>query len=256
MKTKFNFSFILILMVSASNLLIAQNEPPVKTWSYLVEPYVMFPNMRGDTGVGELPDVTVDASSGDIFHHLQFGAMLYLEASNEKWNYNSDLLYMDLKQDVKSSTLVNDGEVSAKQLGWEVAGLYKVSPWLEVGIGGLLSVIKVDVDIDRNNIDESTTNLRKELSETWFDPMIVAVFKNTLRKKAFYSLRGEVGGFGIGSDFAWQVQGVAGYRFSELFQLQAGYRLIGLDYETGSGSDRFAYDMITQGPVLRFGFNF
>jgi hypothetical protein len=32
--------------------------------------------------------------------------------------------------------------------------------------------------------------------------------------------------------------------------------VIYIDYETGSGDDRFVYDMTTFGPVLRFGFDF
>ena len=51
----------------------------------------------------------------------------------------------------------------------------------------------------------------------------------------------ELGGFGLGAETnsAWQIQAYAGYRFSELFQIQGGYRVIGLDFETGSGADRF-----------------
>jgi len=71
-----------------------------------------------------------------------------------------------------------------------------------------------------------------------------------------YEFRGEIGGFGIGSDFAWQIQAYAGYRFSKLFHITAGYRVISLDYKTGEGENRFLYDINTFGPVIRFGFNF
>jgi hypothetical protein len=62
--------------------------------------------------------------------------------------------------------------------------------------------------------------------------------------------------FGIGSDFTWQLQAYAGYRFSKLFQLTAGYRIIGIDYDKGADKDRFIFDMNEFGPVVRFGFNF
>jgi len=65
-----------------------------------------------------------------------------------------------------------------------------------------------------------------------------------------------LGGFGIGSEFTWQIQAEAGYQFSELFSLNLGYRYIGIDYETGSGTDYFAYDIDTFGPEIRLGFNF
>ncbi|ULQ54069.1 hypothetical protein [Flavihumibacter fluvii] len=225
-------------------------------WTFLVEPYLMFPNMSGKTGVGELPDVSINASSGDIFSKLKIGAMLNLEASNDKWAIATDFIYMDLNQDVKTGTVINSGDVTAKQFAWEIAGLRRVSPWLELGLGGILNSINAGVDININNIGGGTTNRNKDLTQTWFDPMLIARVKNAPGQKFIYQVRGEIGGFGIGSDFAWQIQAYAGYRFSKLFQVTGGYRVISLDYNKGSGDNRFMYDVDTYGPVLRFGFNF
>jgi hypothetical protein len=69
-------------------------------------------------------------------------------------------------------------------------------------------------------------------------------------------MRLDAGGFGIGSDFTWQLQANVGYRFSELFQTTLGYRYIGIDYDNGEGTDSFVYDVDTYGFVLRLGFNF
>ena len=38
--------------------------------------------------------------------------------------------------------------------------------------------------------------------------------------------------------------------------LQAGYRWVYVDYETGSGTSRFRYDVLTQGPQLGFTLHF
>ena len=56
--------------------------------------------------------------------------------------------------------------------------------------------------------------------------------------------------------FTWQAQVDASWRFSKLFQLGLSYRFIGIDYEKGTGNDRFKYDVDTYGPALKFGFNF
>lgn len=252
MKTA-NFRIFIFLIIFSPFYLFSQTS---KEWSYVVEPYIMFPNMSGTTAIGNLPELNVEVGSNQIFDNLKMGAMLYLEASNEKWNLNSDLLYMDLAKGVKSNIIINNGQVNAKQVGWELAGLYKVKPWLEAGIGGLLNSINVGMDINRNNIGGGTTNITKERCETWVDPMLIVVFKSTSERKFIYSLRSEIGGFGIGSELAWQMQGYAGYRFSKLFQIQGGYRIISLDYEKGSGADYFLYNIDTFGPVVRFGFNF
>lgn len=263
MKTKYNnylkIGFAMLFFTLINMQLYAQDTLSAKKdWTFLVEPYAMFPNMTGDVGLGNLPDVSTNINPDQIFNHLKMGAMLYLEASNEKWNINSDLLYMDLAQGVESNTLISNGEITVKQLGWEVAGLYKVKPWLQFGVGVLLNSIEAGVDINRNVVGGGTINIKQDNSKTWVDPMVVAVFTNKEGKKFIYKFRGELGGFGLGAETntAWQVQAYAGYRFSKLFQIQGGYRIIGLDYETGSGSDRFLYDMDTYGPVIKFGFNF
>ncbi|UPZ17902.1 hypothetical protein [Flavobacterium humidisoli] len=253
---KIEYAMLIAILSFSSVQLMAQDFPVKQRWSYYGEPYVMLPNISGKTAIGNLSEMYVDADPHQIFDNLKLGVMLYFEASNGKWNLNSDLLYMNVGKGVKSSTLISNGEVSAKQLGWELAGLYKIRPWLEVGVGGLLNSIKVGLDINRNNISGGTANIKKETSEIWFDPMLIAVFKNTPDKGFIYSARAEIGGFGLGSQFALQLQAYAGYRFSKLLQIQGGYRLISLDYRTGSGSDYFLYNMDTYGPVIKFGFHF
>lgn len=252
--------FTSILFVLISEKAISQDAGVIKStkreWKFLVEPYLMFPNMSGTVGLADLPDATVDAGTNDIFGHLKMGFMLNAEASNGKWTVGSDLLYMDLAQGVKPGLIINGGEISAKQLGWEVSGLYAVKPWLDLGIGGMLNSINSKVDITLDFIGGTPPQKRKSMAETWFDPMLIARIKSKSGEKFIYQFRGEIGGFGIGSDLAWQMQGYAGYQFSELFQITGGYRIISLDYENGSGQNRFMYNMDTSGPVVRFGFNF
>lgn len=249
--------FIFCCVTLYSTLCSAQDSlKSSEKWTFLAEPYLMFPNMNGSMGLGSIPDAVVDASPGDIFNKLKMAAMLYFEASRDKWAINSDLIYMDLKQEVKPGSLVSGGEASAKQFAWELAGLYRVKPWLAVGVGTLLNSLKAGVNINTTNVGGGTTNRNGEVSETWLDPMLIARTQNKDGAKFVYSVRGEVGGFGIGSVLSWQIQAYAGYRFSKLFQLTGGYRIIGIDYEKGEGADRFLYDVDTFGPVIRFGFNF
>jgi len=250
--------FMLVLLGSQSiySQQVAAQSSDTKKWHYKVEPYMMFPNMNGSTGVEALPLAEVDASVSDIFSKLKIGAMLYLEASNDIWSINSDLLYMNLEQEISPSTLINSGKVNAKQLGWELAGLRRVTPWLEFGIGGLLNSLEVDMNITSNQAGGGTLSQSGKKSKTWFDPMLITRLTTPAGKKFIGQFRGEIGGFGIGSDFSWQVQALAGYRFSKLFDMTAGYRAIGLDYSSGEGANAFIYDVITFGPVIRFGFSF
>ena len=38
--------------------------------------------------------------------------------------------------------------------------------------------------------------------------------------------------------------------------LEFGYRWLDMDYKSGEGNQQFGYDMLTQGPVIGFGFRF
>jgi len=226
-----------------------------KKWKFLIEPYVMFPNMTGETGVRDLPSVDVDANVSDIFSRLQFGAMLYLEAKTDKWAITSDLLFMNLKQDITPNIIINSGEATAEQLGYELAGLYRILPFLEAGVGMRLNSVNAEVNILRNTLNGGTQPLGASISNTWIDPIIITRLTHEIDNKWLFTVRGDLGGFGMGSDFTWQAQGYVGYRFSKLFQTSVGYRAIGVDYDNGSGVERFRYDMITFGPNIRFGFN-
>lgn len=254
-------SLLIFMFQSAAGPLMAQDTLSKASsgtaWHFRVEPYMMFPNMVGSTGIGALPLVEVDAASADILSRLQMGGMLFLEASNGNWSINSDFLYMNLEQDLAPDNLIAAGKINARQLGWELAGLKRVNSWLEFGVGGLLNAIEMEVNIDRKVAGGGTVKESGKKSKTWVDPMLIARFSTPGGVKKFAGqFRGEVGGFGIGSDFAWQVQAVAGYRFSKLFDMTAGYRAIGLDYNAGNGNQAFIYDMVTHGPVIRFAFNF
>ncbi|HEX6398503.1 MAG TPA: hypothetical protein VFZ95_13845 [Steroidobacteraceae bacterium] len=227
-------------------------------WHFLVEPYAMFPNMKGETGIGNLPPVHVDQDPQDIFSHLQMGAMLFLEARNQDWALSSDLLYMDLEADIEQETLIAGGRVGVSQLGWELAALRRIAPAFELGLGLTYNKIDADLDVDVLALIGPDYTLSGKLTEEWIDPTIVARATFPFGDKWFFQARANLGGFGIGSasDLNWQLQADVGYRPSEKWRFSFGYRLIDIDYDQGSNGDRFVYDVRTFGPVLRLGYSF
>ncbi|HTE24601.1 hypothetical protein [Flavitalea sp.] len=218
-----------------------------KKWNFVVEPYLMFPNLNGTIGVGTLPDTKLDADPGDVFSHMKIAAILYLEMASDKWAFTSDLIYMNLDENATPDKFINSGDVNFKQFSWEVAGLARVLPWLEAGIGGRLNNLKASADLVTNTIGGGTNFRSKSISHTWLDPIIIARINSKSDKKFIYQFRGDLGGFGIGSDFVWQLQAYAGYRFSKLFQLTGGYKIISIDYQNGSDESRLLYDVNTFG---------
>ena len=193
----------------------------------------------------------VDASPDDIFSNLRMAAMLYFEAGTDKMAFSSDIIFMDLKQDVKPGTVVTGGEAFAKQISAEFAWLKKVTPWFDLGAAARITDIKADLDIQTVAGGREASNRK-----TWVDPVIIARAQTPLEQKFILEFRGDIGGFGVGSDLTWQIQANAGYRFSKLVHAKVGYRILDIDYEKGDDADRFMYDIATSGIVIKVGFNF
>ena len=246
----------LLLGFSILNPISAQTSAPGKKWNFLTDVYLMFPYMDGETGAGDLLSVPVDANPGDIFSKLKMAAMLYVEARTEKWAVSSDLVYMKLNQEVTPGILFHSGEVAAGEFIWEPAGFYRIVPFWEVGLGGRLTSISTDIDARRNVLPAGTEEVIASGSKTWMDPVIITRLSADIKDKWLFQFRSDIGGFGIGSDLTWQLQGYAGYRFGKVFQLTAGYRYLKVDYDKGDEAERFVFNMASFGPVVRFGFNF
>ncbi len=244
----------LVCIVSLSTQVMSQEIKPEKKWKFLIEPYLIFPAMSGEIGFRNLPAVEVNPSAGDILSKLKLGGMLYLEAQTDKWAITSDFLFMNLEQAVTPTALITSGTARADQYLYELGGLYRFAPFLEAGIGGRLNTVSAELQLDRKVIG-GTEAISGSLSETWIDPIIITRLTADVNDKWLFDFRGDFGGMGIGSTFTWQIQANVGYRFSRVFQTTIGYRLLGMDYDKGTGEDRFRYDVLTYGPNIRFGFN-
>ena len=73
------------------------------------------------------------------------------------------------------------------------------------------------------------------------DPIIIVRSNSAINDKWLLQFRGDVGGFGLVSDFTWQVQANVGYQFSKLVSATIGYRVLDVDYDKGDGTEHFAY---------------
>lgn len=250
-------STLVFLLISSIQSYAQDSIQLNNTWNFKVEPNMMLPHMKGNASVSRLPTIHVSQSPSDFFNHLKFAGMLTFEASNKDWVITSDIVYASLTANVKKDPLVLNGKLTAKQFSFEVGLLRKLTPWLETGISANLVNLKSGFDV--NMINPKTGQplyLDRSISKTWIDPMLVARTKNLPNKKFLYTLTGEIGGFGIGSKFSWQLEGLAGYHFSDLFYVMGGYQIISMDYEKGSNNSNFVYDMDMFGPMIKLGFNF
>ncbi len=224
-----------------------------KKWNFTAAPYLLLPSMDGDVAIKGLP-IATSLNPGDIFDNLDFGFMLFFEANTDKWAVNLDLLYMDLSKKGVTPLTSRDAEVGMKQLAITVNGLYRFNSWLEVGLGGRINSIDASVNIAAG--DYILPGRDFSMNQTWFDPLVVVRVMTQLNNKWRFGMVTNAGGFGVGSDLAWEVNPFVGYQFSKLFEIDIAYRWLGMDYETGTGTDYFKYDMVISGPELGLLFHF
>jgi hypothetical protein len=89
----------------------------------------------------------------------------------------------------------------------------------------------------------------------WLEPFVGVRVRGQFGANWHYTLMGDVGGFGMGSDFAWQAVATLGYRFP-LFgsdaAVVAGYRALSQDYRASG----FRYDMTVHGPLIGLSLRF
>jgi hypothetical protein len=223
----------------------ASDEAGADRVEWTVAPYFLVPTMSGDLTVGN-QTVGVDASPGDIFDKLQFGAMLYVQVRKGVWGGAVDGLYMNLEQDAKQ---VN-ASAGAKQGMVDMSAFRRLTPAIDVLLGARVNILESSLNLPTPGVSVSET-------KTWVDP-IVGVLLHLPPSESKWSLgmRADIGGFGIGSSFAYQLYPQLGFRASRLISIHAAYRYMNMDYDTGSGSDYFRYDMSTFGPELGLAFHF
>jgi len=254
--TRFSIqNFLVLAMCLFMMPAIAQDKTNEESkWKFAAAPYLLLPGMNGEAGIGPLT-AEVDVSASDIFSNLDFGAMLYFEAQNDQWAFIFDGLYMDLSKDGLTPGQ-RKASVGMDQLGITVSGLYRLNSWAEAGLGGRINSIGSSLYIAPGE-GGILPGQDESMNETWFDLIIATRVQTNFNDSNWrLGLSADIGGFGLGSDFAWQLHPFAGYQVSNLIEVGVGYRWLGMKYENGSGMDHFLYDIVTSGPEIGVAFHF
>jgi hypothetical protein len=114
-----------------------------------------------------------------------------------------------------------------------------------------------DLRLDRTSpVTGSVTSRRASVDVDWIDPLIGLQYGVPFADRWRFSLRGDVGGFGVGSDFSYQGLALVNWRANETVGVVFGFRIIGFDYAEGNGSGYKRFDLTEQGPLLGVAFSF
>lgn len=83
-------------------------------------------------------------------------------------------------------------------------------------------------------------------SKSWVDPLVGFRGRLNLTDKLYLAARGDIGGFGVGSELAWNAFGSLGYQWTERLSTELGYRHLSMDYSDGG----FIFDADMSGIFL------
>ncbi|MFM1823270.1 MAG: hypothetical protein RI967_1536 [Planctomycetota bacterium] len=227
-------------------------------WRFDLTPYLWVPAQDGHATIKGVT-APIDLSVGDTFEaigdYFNFAAAVHVEASRDGCTLFGDAMFLSLEAD-------------GIQLPSEVATVRMNQGLFE--LGAALAVLEVARGDDAPGFvfeplagarvytlyGKFSSSLGYELSqsEAWVDGFFGARARVEFSDALGIHLRGDVGGGG--SSFCWNVNLGVDIRLCDAAVLELGYRALSVDYGTGSGADRFEYDLVLQGPYLGLTFGF
>jgi len=211
-------------------------------------PYLWFASLDGTIGVDPLPTVRVVADLPEPLVNLDFAFADTFTARKGPWVVLSDVTYTKLGIDetVSSSKV----EIDSVLLWASLAGGYAVvdAPGgrVEVFAGARYMLL----DNDGRSVGGVTASISK--ADDWLDPIVGFVARGQVAERWSVGLLANVGGFGVGSDLSYEFLPRVSYAWNEIISLNAGYRLLTMDFE----SSRLEYDVRESGWIVGVGFGF
>jgi hypothetical protein len=237
---------------------------PSENWTVTVAPYIWFASLDSTNTVNGLSGHT-DLSFNEVLDIAQMSFNARAEARKGPWGLLFDVTYMDLEDELKGTrspvnyrfdetirNLASDFAVSyrvyERSFGLELKRKMAIDPYVGVRYGYLKQEVKLNVAIP--NVGSQGATLGG--SEDWVEPFVGGRILWEISEKVSAGIRGDIGGFGIGSasDLTWNAVVWLGYRMTDRIDLGLGYRILDLDYSRGSGASEFGLDVRADGPLV------
>jgi hypothetical protein len=219
-------------------------------WQFELTPFLWGAGLDGTVGVAGR-EAEFDVSTKDLLKALDFAFMVNFEARRHRWSVDTDVVYVGLGKDVTvdSASGVTPQQNPRLDMGMTIVDAtlgYQVAPSFDI----LAGVRGVDATASLVN-DQGTL---ADVDGGFVDPIVGGQFRRSLSKKLWVNLRGDVGGFGVGSDFEWFLSAEAGIRLSRLISLDFGYRVWSFDYKSDDDFRKLDATMAGFGGGLTFHF--
>jgi hypothetical protein len=221
--------------------------------------YGWVPGMSGSVAVFGV-DASLDVSPLDIARNiddlLPLVDGIYLgggEVRYRDFGFLYDVIFLDvsINQNIDGRFVKGSFGVGFRQSTATFAGSYRLfaseHAHLDAVAGVRIWDIETSLQLDTNILSAGISD-----GDSWVDPMIGA--KGTIDIAPGWALTGWalIGGFGAGSEFAWDLYGAIDHACSDRLTLSLGMRAFAADYHNGD----FSWDMIQYGPMANASLKF
>lgn len=233
-------------------LFSAEKAQAESRWQLTAIAYGWLSDLKGDINTSEgTHPVAVDLSSFEVLDHLKFAAFGGFEARKGRLILASDLTYAHIGAssgiEIRDIDLL-DAEFDGTAFTATLLGGYRIAEGkVDVDLLAGARLVVSDSDLV---LSGPLRTVEGDVTETWIDPIIAGQVGVPLGGRTSVNIYGDLGGGS--SDFTWQ--GIVGVRHQvrDHWQLEAGWRYYGVDYDKGS----FLYDVTQSGPILGVRFDF
>jgi hypothetical protein len=249
-----DYKKLILSAVASCSLLSGAENVEESSWKYDIQLYMLAVWIKGDSQMGPARQkFDVDVTPSDIFSNLKMGAMAHIEAHQDKgFGVWFDYAFMNLGMD---ASLVN-GSLGVYQGILEGFATYKVP--LKVGTLDYFGGVRWwHNDFD---LSYAVLNTTGSVSKTvdWYDPVIGVRWTYPFAKNWSFKARGDIGGFGLASDFTSVVEAGVMYDITQSWQVDMRFKSLWVDYEEGTEGkrDRFTYKTVNYGPIIGITYRF
>lgn len=243
------------LMMLTPNSMAGQGEPAGSEWSFRLIPYGWMMGIDGDMTVKGV-DASLSVNFGDILENLDIAGELHFEARKGRLGFFFDPSYLKVSMQASAGPVGVDA--STEVTLFEFGGFYNVyqepisqQSGRKVSLDLLGGGRYFDIDVKLGFPERDLSGDR-----SWVDPFVGARLMLDLSERWEFILRGDVGGFGVGSEIAWNGSLLFQYRAWDWGGIVFGYRWLYTDYEDGSGRDKFKFDATISGPLVGLNITF
>lgn len=237
------------------------------TWA-LVAPYVWAPMMDGTLGVnGNTANVNLSFSDLlDLVPDLNGAAMGHVEVGRGPRGLILDALFLELSP-TRRAPLGGKVTTSVEMTLIEMLGTLRLignapgeGPRSDLTFDLLGGLRYYDVAGEITDRPVLGPNITRSQNENWVDLVIGGRADVALTQNLGGFVRGDVGGFGIGtsSKLTWNVQGGFEYACTNFpgWSGILGYRVLDIDEVKYSGAQRFIFNMRIHGPFVALNYRF